>query len=208
MMSDAIEPLRLRFDALMGRLCTTPGVWNFGLLAARYAEAHRSYHDLDHIVRCLTDFERVRHMAVSPDEVEAAIFFHDAIYESNANDNEERSAVLAIESLTAAGVDTAIGNRVADLIRATTHKEVPQDPDAKLLVDVDLAGLAEPYEDFLETGRRVREEFPHVSDADFAEGRREFFRAFLSRRSIYATEHFRELHEAAARDNLRRLVEG
>ncbi len=206
MSCDPVEKLCHRYDALLSRLGAAKGIGNFGDLAARYAEPQRRDHPLDHIVRCLAELDQARHLTDSPDEVEAALFFHDAVYDSKADDNEERSACLAEEVLTAAGVDASICGRVADLIRATTHRTPPDDPDAMLVVDVDLAGLADPIDDFLETGRRIREEYPHVPDVAFVEGRREFFRAFLARKSIYATKYFRERLEDAARENLRSLM--
>jgi predicted metal-dependent HD superfamily phosphohydrolase len=202
MSQGAVENLKSRFDALLPRLGATPGSWDFGLLAKHYQEPHRRYHNFDHIARCLAEFDQVAHLAADPDEVEAAIFFHDVIYDARARDNEERSAVLAEETLGVAGVDARRCRRIADLIRATTHRERPADPDAMLLVDIDLAGLADPNDQFLAIGRAIREEFPHVADDDFFRGRREFFRALLDRESVYVTAHFRDRLEQAARANL------
>ncbi len=204
--SEPVELLRLRYSALLRRLGAGGEVPGFDELVRRYSEPHRSYHNLDHIIRCLSEFDRARHLAKRPDEVEAALFFHDAVSDAGADDNEEQSAILASRTLAAAGVDAAVARRIADLILATTHRDRPDDPDAQFVVDVDLAGLADPREEFLATSRRVREEVRGVSDEDFAASRREFLGALLTRESIYATSRFRERLEERARANLRALI--
>jgi len=206
MNSELIEQLRLRYVALLRRLGAGEEVPGFDDLVEMYSEPHRSYHNLDHIVRVLSEFDAAREIAERPDEVEAALFFHDVVYDATAHDNEEQSAILASRTLAAAGVDAAAGRRIAELILATTHGDRPPEPDAQLVVDVDLAGLADPSEEFIATSRRVRDEYPHVSDEDFASGRRKFLGSFLTRESIYATAHFRERLEERARVNLKALI--
>ncbi len=61
-------------------------------LASLYSQPHRYYHNLHHIAECLAEFDSVRHLASQPVAVELAIWFHDAIYDTRAQDNEERSA--------------------------------------------------------------------------------------------------------------------
>ena len=207
MASERHDILAARFEALLPRLGGTGGAELFARLAARYREPHRRYHDLAHIGRCLGELDGARDLAERPDEVEAAIFFHDAIYDPLAADNEEQSALLADAELLAAGVPPEVCLRVADLIRATVHRDPPESPDAALLVDIDLAGLADDFEDFTAAGHRIREEFAHVPEEAFTAGRRSFFRSLFDRPSIYRTPRFRARLEARARENLRRLFE-
>ena len=60
-------------------------------ITAMYAEPHRHYHNRQHIADCLTEFDHVREVAVEPDAVEFAIWFHDALYDPCAGDNEALS---------------------------------------------------------------------------------------------------------------------
>jgi predicted metal-dependent HD superfamily phosphohydrolase len=61
-------------------------------LVARYREPHRAYHNLDHIADCLEKLELARSMLRDDDfkAVELALFWHDAVYDPRAADNEEK----------------------------------------------------------------------------------------------------------------------
>lgn len=103
-------------------------------LSAAFGDPARDYHNMDHIADCLVRFDEHAHFSLDPVAVEFAIWFHDIVYDPSASDNEERSAVVAVEFLAAA----THGNVVADLIRATRHDGQPGTPDAALLCDIDL----------------------------------------------------------------------
>ncbi len=61
-------------------------------LTRRYEEPHRRYHALPHIADML---HRGRDLQLDDVQV-AAIWFHDAIYDPRALDNEAQSAALAV----------------------------------------------------------------------------------------------------------------
>ena len=173
-------------------------------LAGRYAEPHRLYHTFAHIGLCLKEYDAVRPEARQPDAVEMAIWYHDAVYDPRAADNEERSARLALDVAESAGL--AIGSRTAELIRASTHRSVPDDPDTRLFADIDLSILGQPGEVFDEYERGVRKEYAWVPEAAFRAGRSGILRSFLARPSIYGTGGFRARYENAARSNLERSL--
>ncbi|HXE57369.1 MAG TPA: hypothetical protein VNK43_05170 [Gemmatimonadales bacterium] len=205
----ASDPLAGRFAALWRRLVPDADpapVWR--RLAAGYGEPHRAYHDLRHVARCLEHLDSVRELAARPDEAEAALWFHDAVYDPHRHDNEERSAEWARAALLAGGADRPLADRVAAMVLATRHTGPPpaEPPDAALVVDVDLAILgAEPAE--LERYERgVRQEYAWVPEPAFRAGRRAVLEALLGREWIYATPPFRRRLEARARENLRRML--
>ena len=67
----------------------------FHQLVACYSEPHRKYHTTRHLEECLSHLDRVRSEAERPGEVELALWFHDAIYDTLRKDNETRSAEWA-----------------------------------------------------------------------------------------------------------------
>src|SRR5262249_41082694 len=93
----------------------------FDELHGAYSATDRHYHGVRHIAECLRALRDVRAWAERPAEIEAALWFHDAIYDTHRNDNEARSADWARRALLAAGVAEAVGERVHALVLATRH---------------------------------------------------------------------------------------
>jgi predicted metal-dependent HD superfamily phosphohydrolase len=182
------------------------GLAVFNLLAGAYAEPTRAYHTAKHIEECLALFDASRMLARRPDEVEAAIWFHDAVYEADRADNEDQSAELARTSLCEAAVDPERAERVAALVLATRHETTPQEPDAALLCDIDLSILGRPREVFDLFERQIRQEYASVPEQVYRRRRSVILRGFLNRPSIYQTAWFRERYENRARENLERVL--
>lgn len=174
----------------------------FDALIACYREPHRHYHTLQHLAECLQLFDQVREWAQRPHEVELAIWFHDAIYDTRASDNEARSAEWAREALRAAQVDAAAAGRVHGLILATRHTATPRDGDEALLVDIDLSILGAEAARFEEYEAQIRREYAFVPGFLFRHKRRGILQGFLDRPRIYANEVLHTRLEAAARHNL------
>jgi len=171
-----------------------------------YAEPQRHYHTQQHLSECLAHLEDVIDRSNTPGEVEVSLWFHDAIYQPKAKDNERRSADWAASSLATAGLDGAVIERVRGLIMATCHDAVPTDPDQQLLVDIDLAILGAPRDRFAEYDRQIRAEYAWVPSLVYGWKRRQVLRGFLSRPDLYLTPIFKARLETRARDNLRAAV--
>jgi predicted metal-dependent HD superfamily phosphohydrolase len=182
------------------------GLSIFTHLAAAYAEPGRAYHTAEHIRDCLNQLDMSRELARRPDEVEAAIWFHDAVYLPGASDNEDRSARLAQTALLACAVPLEVSRRVAELVLATRHLTLPREPDGKLLCDIDLSILGREPEIFDQFEQRIRREYAWVPEPTYRSSRSEVLAGFLQRRSIYQTEYFRKRYEEAARANIERSL--
>jgi predicted metal-dependent HD superfamily phosphohydrolase len=197
------EPLdALRWGALMARLGLPPNLDVLDKLRAAYARRDRHYHTGEHINQCLALLDSVRHLAREPDEIELALWFHDAIYVTRSKGNEAKSAKWAAEFLAANAVDAARVRRVRDLVMATTHDAIAHDSDAALLVDIDLSILGADRDAFDRFEQNVRKEYWWVLSPLFRQARAKILQSFLDRPSVYGTPHFRDRFEAAARRNL------
>ena len=205
---DALDPALVRSwtRAWAGLGAQGDGIgWRDRLLAA-WSEPQRQYHTLRHLSDCLALFESTMHLAARPAEIEAALWFHDAVYELKAKDNEARSADWAEKALFEAGVASDVRARVHELILATCHAAQPTSADARLLVDIDLSILGADPERFDEYEVQVRQEYAWVPRPIFRRKRRELLMGFLARPTIYGTPWFQERFDAAARVNLQRSV--
>lgn len=180
-----------------------------GLLAelvTRYAEPHRAYHTAQHLRECFAQLDAASALAEHLADVQLALWFHDAVYDPRAHDNEERSARWAHESLVAAGARAGAAERVQALVLATKHTAAPVGADAQLLVDVDLSILGAADARFAEYEAQIRHEYSWVPAAAFRERRARALAGFLERPSIYSTPWFASRLEARARANLSRSL--
>jgi predicted metal-dependent HD superfamily phosphohydrolase len=182
-----------------------PSPW-YERLTAAHAEPQRHYHNQQHIAECLAEFDAARHLALQPEAVEVAIWFHDAVYDPKAADNEEQSAELAKRCLTEANVSEAFVQTVSTLILATKTHEVGRNPDAAVLVDVDLSILGKPKERFLEYESQIRKEYGWVPRIIFGSKRAKILEQFLARDRIYTTDWFHQKYEQTARHNLQTSI--
>lgn len=190
----AAEPDAARAEAL------------FTELAAYYAEPHRHYHTGLHIRDCLARMDLAAATLGRSDSVELAIWFHDVIYTPGAPDNESRSAEWFAEQSAGWLAEDTIA-QVTDYIMSTTHRELPDDPGAQYVVDVDISGMGMSAENFDRDSASIRKEFAHLNDADFNRGQAVFLQKLLDRPRIYATDFFYDLCEATARRNIAGLLE-
>ena len=170
-------------------------------LAAAYATAGRHYHNLAHLEDCLAALAQVEGLSAHErDVLSEAIWWHDVVYDPARSDNEELSAQLAERHVRA-----DISREVGRLIRLTrTHDVAAEDRLGAILISIDLSILgAEParYDAY---AAAIRQEFIHVSDADYRVGRAAVLRRFAVRPVIYPDAGFAARYDRPARDNLAR----
>ena len=175
-------------------------------LVRAYSSPGRFYHTLEHVEDCLSVFDRVESRAARPAEVELAIWFHDAVYDTRRDDNELKSAEWAGAVISRAGLGADTAARVSGLILATRHHAEVRDADAQVLVDVDLSILSAEEDVFRRYEENVRKEYSWVPEEIFWRRRAEILRGFLGRPHIYYLGEHREKYEQRARANLARSI--
>ena len=178
----------------------------FSVLVAAYSESQRHYHSAAHVTHCLREFDCANHLARHPQEVEFSIWLHDAVYNPRAHDTEEQSAQLAADILVSVGCADSVVRRVTSLILATKHQGEPQEPDARLLVDVDLSILGQTPEVYDNYEKSVRAEYDWVPTEAYRIGRTQVLRSFTERSRIFQTDWFSTLYERQARQNMSRAL--
>jgi predicted metal-dependent HD superfamily phosphohydrolase len=181
-------------------------------LTRAYAAPDRYYHNMVHVETLLGLMREHLPSLTDPVAVEAAIWFHDAIYDTRRNDNEARSADLAVDRLSGMASPEQ-SERIAAMIRATADHALPSPfdegfaADCALFLDMDLAILAGAAKEFAAYEEAVRREYSWVPQPMWIAGRRKVLEKFLARPSIYASPQFRARCEEAARANLGRALE-
>jgi predicted metal-dependent HD superfamily phosphohydrolase len=206
------SPLARAFDgALLAAGAQADGgdrVAAFVDLARRYSEPGRHYHTLRHVAETVAAYRLL--LAAEHDTLEEisvpagmlAVYYHDAVHETTANDNERRSAELAADVLGQLRCPSDVVANVTRLVAATA-RHVSTAPDEALVNDADLRVLARPAPAYDHYVRRVRLEYAWAGEADWATGRAVVLRRLLDG-PIYATSWGARHWEHNARTNLYR----
>lgn len=177
----------------------------FAEIVDHYGEPHRHYHTIAHVDDCLERFDRIHSLAQDPGAIELALWFHDVIFDSRSRDNERRSAAYYADR--AAGATPSFQRHVRSMILASNHADANCIHDLCYVLDIDIAGFGHPWAQFRSTTDLVRAEYPHQSDAVFAESMAKFLGGLASRPWIFATDYFRDACEATARSNIAALLD-
>lgn len=171
-------------------------------LEVRWAEPHRRYHAPSHLEAALAALDRFDLDDGSRLVVEWAVWFHDAIYDATAADNEQRSADLAHRRLRGHLPDGDVDEVVRLVLLTAGHLVEPGDALGAVMIDVDLSILGADAERYRAYTVEVRQEYAHRSDGDWRTGRGRFVSGMLARGHLFHTEEGRRRWEAAARRNL------
>jgi predicted metal-dependent HD superfamily phosphohydrolase len=180
----------------------------YTLVSAHYSAEGRFYHNLRHVaslLRLLADFE---HGVGDYDAVRFAAWFHDVVYDTRRDDNEESSAEFAARALRELGAPAETAGRVVEMILATKgHSAGGLSRDGLLFLDADLSILGAPADTYARYGRAIREEYSWVPDSLYRRGRGDVLRGFLGRSRLYYTDEMFGRLEGRARVNMSLEVE-
>ena len=177
-------------------------------LRARYAEPHRAYHTQAHIDAMLTGLQDLGSAVVHRDAVALAIWYHDAIYNPAAADNEVRSAAL-LRAEMAGLADAALLGRSERLVLCTLDHRIPSGlasdlhQDAALFLDLDMAVLGAGSLVFDAYEHGIAAEYgPVYGHTRFAAGRAGFLHEMLNRPRLFHSDRFHKRYDEAARGNM------
>jgi predicted metal-dependent HD superfamily phosphohydrolase len=177
----------------------------FQILEQAYQAPERHYHTLEHLDEMFHVAGRLTAITDDPRAMQLAIWFHDAVYDPRAADNEARSADLAVALLAPIGVPRSELDIITRLILATAHLAHPQPPgdrETAILLDADMAILGAPPERYRRYAADIRKEYHWVPETDYRKARARVLEHFLSRPRVYRTDAMQEACAAAARINL------
>lgn len=181
-------------------------------LRSRYTEPHRHYHSWAHIEALLRHYHRWEAHLYRPVPVLWALYWHDAIYDPQAKDNEEQSARL-LEQDTASHLSAEDIAFAAAIVRATAGHALPAGlreadaADMSLFLDMDLSILGSPESVYDRYELDIRKEYAFVPAEAYRAGRGAFLKDFLKRPRLYFTELAHKEWDAPARANLARAIE-
>jgi predicted metal-dependent HD superfamily phosphohydrolase len=191
-------------------------------LLTLYSDPARTYHNTAHLADVLAKLDWAKDALDKTgelaglgatarqkmfDTIELALFYHDAVYDAHAKDNEAQSRDLIQRDAAAFGLDPAITKDAARLIDLTAHHGQAQALDEKIMADCDLAILGAAPEAFKKYDDGIRREYAHVPAPLYAAGRAKVLRGFLDAPPLFKTAAFAAQYDAPARRNLAHAVQ-
>lgn len=175
-------------------------------LLSNYQQQHRKYHTIQHIQECFEEFNSIKKLLHHPEQVELAIWFHDAIYNPARQDNEEKSArMLANYSPTKTKKGMLHTQQAQRLILATKDHEA-YDHDSAYFLDIDMSILGSSPKRFNEYEQQIREEYSMYSDEEYKQGRSTFLKPLSTKYKIYNTEEYEFKYAKQAKLNIDRTL--
>jgi predicted metal-dependent HD superfamily phosphohydrolase len=195
-------------DARRARWCDTFGAHEDSIivyndLSTRMSGEGRHYHTMEHIDEMLTLADEA---GLTSPVIDAAIWFHDAVYEAGSKHNEALSAELAEQFMPRMGLNATAQTTVTAMILASREHR-SKNADIQPFLDLDMAILGAKPERYKRYAADVRQEFAPMSDWGFKLGRKHFLKGCLRRKQIYLTPWFTERFEAQARENIKAEIE-
>ena len=187
------------------RLDTQHSAQIFQYLSRSYSQTQRYYHNQQHIVECLALYEQIKHKLKDANAVLIAIWFHDAVYDPQAKDNEQQSAEM-MKAYCSEFLEQFRLNKIYDWIIATQFHRPIDDPDLQYLLDIDLLILGSSPERFQQYESQIQQEYAWVDPHIFKVKRREVLQAFRLQVQIYQTEYFQKKFSTQAQQNLDRAL--
>lgn len=180
-------------------------------LVARWSAPERTAHSFRHLINVLAHIDELSATVHDPDVLRVAAWYHGAVLDRrpcSAHDTLDPSAPasncpdLTRTRLEKLGVSEDVITRVLELIDTVArHEAARDDTDAQVLVDADLARLADSPRDFKKYCENLREEYHAVDDLTYYTARRNAIRRLLARETVFHTTAAQEW-EDAARANL------
>ena len=172
------------------------------VLYRAYTEPQRHYHTVQHIVECLALFDQIKDELDDTVAVQVAIWFHDAVYDPKASDNELQSAEL-MQKYCSHFLDQAQLEKIYMWILATQQHQATADPDLNTVLDIDLAILGRDSTRFAEYQQQIQQEYAWVKPEIYQLKRAAVLQHFYNMQPLYQTEYFQHNLEHRAKENLK-----
>jgi predicted metal-dependent HD superfamily phosphohydrolase len=200
--------------AMQGRDNNAGDVW-FKRLWELYSKPGRYYHTSVHVLELVSYFDLIclhGYPGVEDERIVVllAIFFHDAVYDSQSSvSSEDESVALFREYASEMRLEDSVAEQVVHFIEATkNHMTVAATTDSsllKLFLDLDLSVLAKTRNAYMSYAAAIRQEYSHVPASVYCPTRANILSKFLTG-TLYQTPVLRQAWEERAKANLQEEI--
>lgn len=152
----------------------------------------RTFHNARYLGSVFEHLDELEGAALQPDLIRVAFAYRGALEEVGWEDTELSASPAAVPQLSVADRLSAIGvlpEQIAEIQQLidqiSLHHPLPDDMDAKIIIDADLAVLAGPPQLYRKMLEGLREEAPHLDMDMFLRQRHKAIKQLLRRRNIF-----------------------
>lgn len=160
-----------------------------------WADPKRVYHNINHLTQILQDIESniyFKELAVYEKRILLlAAFFHDAYYDPQKKDNEDKSIEFFKQAYQHNDI---VKSKVIRLIHCTKHRKRPTEKLEKIFWDANNSILTQNYSKLIEYEKKIRKEFSFIPESKYKLKRIEFLK-----------NNFK-LFNSSTDDNLKKLI--
>lgn len=168
-----------------------------------YNQYWRHYHNINHILQCLNEFENVAGYIKHCHAFQYALWYHDVIYVPSSKCNEAMSADIAEFHCKLLLRNNEFGLLTVALI--TDNRKFLKN-DCDFFHDVDYSIFSKDTETYLRYANNIFNEFSYVVDKSiFIQKRQEFLKKTLKRK-VFRTEYFRDSCLKQATENIKEEI--
>lgn len=180
-------------------------LWNE--IEAHYTASERHYHTLAHLDQIAGELLPCKNHFHNWTTVILAVTYHDIIYDTSREDNEEQSAEFARHRLAAMAFPPEESELCVRMILATKKHETHADEEINLFTDADLSILGADAATYDLYAGNIRKEYKRHNDLEYKAGRKRVLNYFLSLDKIFKTPYFFARYEQSSRINLSHELE-
>ncbi len=172
------------------------------IIEKAYSHKSRYYHNLQHLINLFSQLNEVKELITDWETIRFATFYHDIVYNTLKNNNEEKSAEVAKTHLSKLGFPKEQIEKCFDFIIATKSHSIYVNNDCNIFTDADLSILGCDWINYESYFNQIRKEYSIYPDIIYNPGRKKILQHFLSMNRIFKTEYFFNKFESKARYNL------
>lgn len=172
-----------------------------------YTNKKRHYHTFEHLENLLFQLTPIRTKISSWNTILFTLFYHDVIYNSLKNNNEEKSAELAVKRMNQLSIPNKVIENCFSQILATKSHKTSENSDTNYFTDADLSILGQNWEVYTQYYKNVRKEYAVYPNIIYNSGRKKALLHFLTMENIFKTEYFYQKFEETARKNIQKEIE-
>ncbi|MBS1509354.1 MAG: hypothetical protein JST86_00820 [Bacteroidetes bacterium] len=172
-----------------------------------YSSPKRYYHTLQHLEDMMQRLDDVKEQIKSWDTILFSLYYHDIIYNALKTTNEEKSAEIAADRMQNLMIPKPVIDGCVQQILATKKHAGNSDADTNFFTDADLSILGQPWPVYETYFKNIRKEYKLYPDVIYLPGRKKVLIQFLQMERIYKTDHFYNLFEQQAKQNLQQELE-